>query len=92
LDTEKQGALPGVSHQNPKFTERKLLTLTMGKSARTARVEEPRLAQRDRRALPSWYPRVLLISFKEDREVNGYDFDEDLSELEEGKRQERDDI
>jgi hypothetical protein len=64
----------------------------MGKSARTSRVEKPRPAQRDRRTLPSWYRRVLLISLKENREVNGYDFDEDLSELEEDKEQERDDI
>lgn len=54
----------------------------MEKSARTARVEKPHPAQRDRHTLPSWYRRVLLISFKENREVNIYDFNEDLSELE----------
>jgi hypothetical protein len=47
--------------------------------------------QRDRGDLPSWYHRVQDISFVEDREVRGYDIDEDLSDLEEEKGQEEDD-
>jgi hypothetical protein len=53
--------------------------------ARASRVEKSCHAQRDRRTLPSWYYRVQVISFKGNRQVNGYDFDEDLSELEEDK-------
>ncbi|KIW41795.1 uncharacterized protein PV06_05408 [Exophiala oligosperma] len=64
----------------------------MGNFQRTSRVEKPRPAQRDRRTPPSWYRRALLISFKENGEVNAYDFDEDLSELEEDKEQGTDDI
>jgi hypothetical protein len=58
--------------------------------ARTSRVEKSRRTQRDSRTLPSWYYRVQGISFKENREVRGYDFDEDLSEMEEDKEQESD--
>src|SRR5665213_3861596 len=60
--------------------------------ARASRVKKSCHAQRDSRTLPSWYYRVQVISFRENREVNGYDFDEDLSELEEDKEQERDHV
>ncbi|KAK4232752.1 hypothetical protein C8A03DRAFT_39621, partial [Achaetomium macrosporum] len=54
-----------------------------------SRVEKSR-AQSDRRILPSWYYRVHALRLNEDREENGYDFDEDLSELEEDSEQRRD--
>ncbi|KAK3934240.1 hypothetical protein QBC46DRAFT_400360 [Diplogelasinospora grovesii] len=60
--------------------------------ARASRVEKSRRAYRDSRTLPSWYYRVHAISFKEKREVYADDFDEDLSEAEEDKEQERDDV
>jgi hypothetical protein len=59
--------------------------------ARSSRVEKSRRTQRYSRTLPSWYYRIQAISFKENREINAYDFDEDLSEMEEDKEQERDD-
>ncbi|KAK4154790.1 hypothetical protein C8A00DRAFT_42474 [Chaetomidium leptoderma] len=57
-----------------------------------SRVGKSRRAQRDSRSLPSWYYRVLAFSYKGDREVVPCDFDEDLSELEDDKEQERDDV
>lgn len=51
--------------------------------AKASRVEKPRHALKDTRDLPSWYFRVLAFSYKGDRDVRPWDFDEDLSELEE---------
>ncbi|KAH7137595.1 hypothetical protein EDB81DRAFT_799641 [Dactylonectria macrodidyma] len=36
-----------------------------------------------KRSLPPWYYRLVALTIKEDREVEPYDFDEDLSDLEE---------
>jgi hypothetical protein len=41
----------------------------------------------DSRTLPAWYYRVRAIEFEENREVDGHDFDDDLSELEEDEEQ-----
>ncbi|AEO57899.1 hypothetical protein MYCTH_2304632 [Thermothelomyces thermophilus ATCC 42464] len=59
---------------------------------RASRVEKSSHSQRGSRTLPAWYYRVRTVSFKEDREVHDYDFDEDLSEPEDDKEQERDDV
>lgn len=59
--------------------------------AKASGVGESRRAQtpqRDSRSLPSWYFRVLSLCYKGDREVEPWEFDEDLSELEDDKEQE----
>ena len=60
--------------------------------ARASHVKKSSRAQRHHRTLLSWYRLVLLISYKENTEVNGYDFEEDLSELEDDKEQGRDHV
>ncbi|KAH6612871.1 hypothetical protein B0J18DRAFT_473788 [Chaetomium sp. MPI-SDFR-AT-0129] len=60
--------------------------------AQPSRVEKSRPTQKDTRNLPSWYLRLLAFSYQGDREVHPWDFDEDLSELEEqddGSKQEK---
>jgi hypothetical protein len=52
-----------------------------------SRIEKPRRPQRDRRELPSWYYRVYAFSYNGDRDVEPWDFDEDISDLEEDKTQ-----
>lgn len=56
---------------------------------RASRVEKSGHTQRSNRTLPPWYYRVLAIGLKEDREVCGEDFDEDLSELEDDDDEEQ---
>ncbi|CAK7214643.1 hypothetical protein SBRCBS47491_002215 [Sporothrix bragantina] len=74
------------------------LTSTTSKHGKPLRAQAPisgvkksRRTHRDSRSLPSWYYRVLNIGFKKNREVMGYDFDEDLSDMEEEKGQGSDD-
>jgi len=58
--------------------------------ATVSRVEKPRRARRDSHSLPSWYLQVIAFSSKRNREVKPWDFDEDISELEDNREQERD--
>ena len=60
--------------------------------SKASRVEKPPRAKKDSRSLPSWYFRVLAFSYDGDREVEPWDFDEDLSELEDDSEQERDTV
>ncbi|KAK3348870.1 hypothetical protein B0T25DRAFT_546695 [Lasiosphaeria hispida] len=54
----------------------------------TLRIEMPRRPQKTFRDLPSWYHRVLQFSYRaDDRDVEPWDFDEDISDLEEDKTQ-----
>lgn len=51
---------------------------------RASRIEKtPRPQKQKRRYPPAWYTRLLVMTIRTDREVEGYDFDEDISELEE---------
>src|SRR4051812_25860524 len=62
----------------------------LGAQTRAARVEKARRAKKVRDTLPSWYYRVHNITWREDRDGYGADFDEDFSELEEDEEQESD--
>ena len=75
-----------------KLTMRKFAERADPLRARALGVMKSRSAHRDSRTLPSWYYRVQALSFKENREVNANDFDEDLSEPEKDRVQEGDDI
>lgn len=51
------------------------------------RIEKPPRPKRGRYDLPSWYYRVHAFSYKGDRDVQPWDFDEDISDLEADKTQ-----
>ncbi|KAF7586529.1 hypothetical protein BBP40_008701 [Aspergillus hancockii] len=41
----------------------------------------PRCDHRVSRELPAWYRRLVILTIREDRDIEPYDFDEDISEL-----------
>ncbi|KAH6983549.1 hypothetical protein BKA56DRAFT_615521 [Ilyonectria sp. MPI-CAGE-AT-0026] len=51
--------------------------------ARTPRIEKHTRQQKQKRNYPAWYIRLLRLTMTGDRDVKEYDFDEDISELEE---------
>jgi hypothetical protein len=44
--------------------------------------EHQSMSKAIRTELPAWYHRLVLLSYREDREIDPEDFDEDISELE----------
>lgn len=51
--------------------------------ARTSRIKKHTGQQKQKRNYPAWYIRLLRLTITGDRDVEEYDFDEDISELEE---------
>lgn len=50
--------------------------------ARSSRIEKPRRPMKTRKDLPAWFWRFGAIEFTKNREICSFDYDEDLSEIE----------